>query len=51
VEKKQCKIFDIFPTFERCRPSSETEANKILFINHLGALQNQFSLHFKDVDA
>jgi hypothetical protein len=43
-------IFDIFPAFERCRPSSETEAMKESCINHLGDLQKQFSSHFKDID-
>jgi hypothetical protein len=38
----------MFPTLETCYPSSETDANKKLFFNHLGALQQQFSLHFKD---
>jgi len=32
-------IFDIFPAFERCRPSNETEANTKLFVNHLNVLQ------------
>jgi len=31
----------MFPTAERCRPSSETGNIKILFSNHLGALQKQ----------
>jgi hypothetical protein len=41
-------MLNIFPTFERCCLSNETEGNKRLFINHLGALQIQFSLYFKD---
>jgi hypothetical protein len=29
-------IFDMFPTFERCQPSSETEANERTFHQPLG---------------
>jgi len=42
-------IFCMVPNFKSCRPSNETEDNKKLFTNHLGALQKQFSLYFKDV--
>jgi hypothetical protein len=42
-------VSDIFCPFVSC-PSKETEVNKELFINHLGALEKQFSLHFKDAD-
>jgi hypothetical protein len=37
----------MFPIFERCHPSSETEVNKKLLINHLGVLQKQFSFDLK----
>jgi hypothetical protein len=42
-------FFDMFLTYGRC-PSSDTEANKKYFINHVNALQKQFSLYFRDVD-
>jgi len=52
MEKKNIerKICDMFPTFERCHPSNETETNKKLFISHLSALQKQLWFYFKDVD-
>jgi hypothetical protein len=40
----------MFPTFERYRPGSETGTNERFFINHVSALQKQFSFYFKDVD-
>jgi hypothetical protein len=39
----------MFPTFERCRPSNETKANRKLSMNHLGAFQKHFSFYFKVV--
>jgi len=42
--------FLMFLTFDRCHPINDTDANKELFINCLGALQKQFSLYFKDTD-
>jgi hypothetical protein len=40
----------MFPIFKRRRPRKDTEVNKEFFIDHLAALEKQFSLHFKDVD-
>jgi hypothetical protein len=39
--------FDMFPTFERCRPSNETEANKEGSIHHPFGC---FAYLFKEVD-
>jgi len=46
----ECNIFDILPTFESSRLSTDTETNEKLSISHLGDLQRQFSLHFKVVN-
>jgi hypothetical protein len=39
---KDCKTFGVFATFERCCPSSETEANKIFLIIHYSTCRNSF---------
>jgi hypothetical protein len=36
-KKHNVAFFCMCPLCERCRPSNETEANKMLFINQLGA--------------
>jgi hypothetical protein len=41
-------IFDMFPAFERCRPSNGTETGKKLFVIQWGALWKQFSVYIKD---
>jgi len=42
--------FDMFSALERCRPTSEIKPNKKLILNHMGTLQEQFSLYFIYVD-
>jgi hypothetical protein len=50
-KKTECSMFCIFPTLERCCPSSEIEAKKKkLFINHLDALKKIALLYFKDIN-
>jgi hypothetical protein len=50
VRNRERNIFDMFPTFERCRPSMRQMLTRNIFINNMGASpQKEFSFHIKGV--